>query len=572
MNANLASIMPQVIGVWCEQEGHDVTLVCYTGLENLLEELPDDLDVLFVGAFTQSAQLAYAFSNLFRQQGAVTVLGGPHARCYPEDSRKYFDYVLGFTDRSVVAEMLRDCQPHRPYGAHLAAATQPLELPTLRERWKFAAATLAKAPTIKIVPMIGSLGCPYTCSFCIDSTVDYQPLGFEDLRDDLAFLLTKIKNPIVGWHDPNFGVRFDDYMEAVEAAVPQGRMRHIAESSLSLLSEPHLQRLRKNGFRRSFRTSRGTIWAKSKTRRTGMDKVTQVAEHVNLILRYIPYIQTNFVLGLDGDQGSEPFELTKKFLDLAPGAFPAYSLLSAFGRAAPSTWSTSARHASRSTPEQQPRDERPAEALRLAGVLRRPDRRDQLFVLLAGDRPARAGDGHGHPEVDERRAGHVVGGVGADQVPYDDPPAARHRPVGARVSGGGHGSAAGVLPRPHPAGAGADVRVPARRRAVPRPERVSGLGGRGARGGSRSAPEPPGGVTRRSATPPGAGNPPAQSSASRVRMLIQEPTRFWPPRNSKCSSAISRSPWGVAGAVRCQSSSCWPIADAGIQTPVCTPG
>ena len=27
MNANLASIMPQVIGVWCEQEGHDVRLV-----------------------------------------------------------------------------------------------------------------------------------------------------------------------------------------------------------------------------------------------------------------------------------------------------------------------------------------------------------------------------------------------------------------------------------------------------------------------------------------------------------------------------------------------------------------
>ena len=31
MNANLASIMPQVIAVWCEQEGHDVTFVCYTG-------------------------------------------------------------------------------------------------------------------------------------------------------------------------------------------------------------------------------------------------------------------------------------------------------------------------------------------------------------------------------------------------------------------------------------------------------------------------------------------------------------------------------------------------------------
>src|SRR5204863_8244917 len=72
MNPNLASIMPQVIGVWCEQAGHDVTLVCYTGLEDLLEELPAKLDVLFIGAFTQSALLAYALSNLFRQRGAVT--------------------------------------------------------------------------------------------------------------------------------------------------------------------------------------------------------------------------------------------------------------------------------------------------------------------------------------------------------------------------------------------------------------------------------------------------------------------------------------------------------------------
>ncbi len=337
MNANLASIMPQVIGVWCEQEGHDVTLVCYTGMEDLLQELPSDLDVLFIGAFTQSAQLAYALSNLYRKKGAVTVIGGPHARCYPEDSRKYFDYVLGFTDRGVVADMLRDCQPNRPLGVHMAAATQPVDLPTLRERWKFTAATLKKAPTIKIVPMIGSLGCPYTCSFCIDSTVDYQPLGFDDLRDDLAFLLTKMKNPIVGWHDPNFGVRFDDYMEAVEAAVPQGRMRHIAESSLSLLAEPHLKRLRQNGFQAILPgiESWYDLGNKSKTRQKGMDKVKQVADHVNMILRYIPYIQTNFVLGLDGDMGPEPFELTKTFIDLSPGAFPAYSLLSAFGRAAP---------------------------------------------------------------------------------------------------------------------------------------------------------------------------------------------------------------------------------------------
>ena len=337
MNANLASIMPQVLGVWCEQAGHKVSFVCYTGLENLLEELPANLDILFIGAFTQSAQLSYALSNVFRKRGAITVIGGPHARCYPEDAAKYFDYVLGFTDKTLVNEVLAECAQHRPMGRQMASANQPTDLPSVEERWRFIKPTLDKAPTIKIVPMIASLGCPYTCSFCIDSTVDYQPLSFQQLRDDLTFIQTKFKNPILGWHDPNFGVRFEDYMDAIEATVKPGRIRHIAESSLSLLSEPHLKRLKANGFQAILPgiESWYDLGNKSRTRNTGMDKVKLVSDHVNMILRYIPYIQTNFVMGLDGDMGPEPFELTKKFIDLSPGAFPAYSLLSSFGRAAP---------------------------------------------------------------------------------------------------------------------------------------------------------------------------------------------------------------------------------------------
>ena len=338
MHANLASIMPQVVGVWCEAEGHEVTFVCYTGLENLVEELPDPVDLVFIGAFTEAALLAYALSNLFRSRGAVTVLGGPHARCYPEDARKYFDYVLGFTDQAVIREVLRDSSPHRPIGAHLAARRQPAELPGVRERWKFIEPTLRKAPFFKIVPMIGSLGCPYTCSFCIDSVVPYQPLDFGVLSDDLRFLSRTLKRPRVGWHDPNFGVRFDDSLNAIDAAVPPGRIDFIAESSLSLLAEPHLKRLQRSGFRALLPgvESWYDLGNKSKTgQNKGMDKVRQVSEHVNLIQRYVPYVQTNFVLGLDSDAGPEPFELTKRFVDTTPGAFPGYSLLSAFGRAAP---------------------------------------------------------------------------------------------------------------------------------------------------------------------------------------------------------------------------------------------
>jgi hypothetical protein len=116
MNANFASIMPQVIAGWCEEEGHEVSYVCYTGFENLLEELPDNVDLVFIGAFTEAAQTAYALSNLFQSRGAITVLGGPHARCYPQDAEQYFDYVTGFTNQAVIQEILHDCSQHRPLG------------------------------------------------------------------------------------------------------------------------------------------------------------------------------------------------------------------------------------------------------------------------------------------------------------------------------------------------------------------------------------------------------------------------------------------------------------------------
>jgi hypothetical protein len=337
MAPNFASIMPQAIGVWCEEAGHRVHFVCYTG-GDLPVQLRAEADVVFVSAFTHAAQLAYAVSGCYRARGAVTVLGGPHARCYPEDAAKYFDYVLGFTDRSLVHALLRDCPPQRPLGLALGAKRQPSQLPGVRERWRFIAPTIAKARALKVVPMLGSLGCPYTCGFCIDAEVPYQPLAQEQIQEDLRFLLRQLERPCVAWHDPNFGVRFGETLGAIEEAVPPGSVDFIAESSLSLLSEPHLRRLRRNGFKAILPgiESWYELGNKSATgRRVGLDKVRQVSEHVNTILRYIPYVQANFVLGLDCDSGPEPFELTKRFVEATPGVFPAYSLLSAFGRAAP---------------------------------------------------------------------------------------------------------------------------------------------------------------------------------------------------------------------------------------------
>jgi hypothetical protein len=127
-------------------------------------------------------------------------------------------------------------------------------------------------------------------------------------------------------------------MDAIEDAVPPNSIDFIAESSLSLLNEARLKRLRKNGFKVIFPgvESWYDFGSKSNTGScTGKEKVRKVAEHLNLILQYIPLVQANFLIGLDRDYGTEPFELTKQFIDLAPGIFPGFALLTAFGEAAP---------------------------------------------------------------------------------------------------------------------------------------------------------------------------------------------------------------------------------------------
>ena len=73
MRANLYSIMPQVVAVWCEEEGHDVFMAYHSGYLNMVEPLPDDLDLVFISSFTLTAQVAYALSNFYRSKGAAVV-------------------------------------------------------------------------------------------------------------------------------------------------------------------------------------------------------------------------------------------------------------------------------------------------------------------------------------------------------------------------------------------------------------------------------------------------------------------------------------------------------------------
>jgi hypothetical protein len=336
--ANLAPVMPQAIAVWCEEEGHEVHMDFCSGHKFMFDCLDDTYDVVIIASATWSSVIAYALGNYYRSKGAITILGGPHARAYPEHAVQYFDYVFGLTDKDVFVDVLQTLDRHRPIGKFISARAQPKALPSVRQRWKYVSRLMDASPWVRSVMMSGSLGCPYTCSFCVDATVPYQTMDFDQIRDDLTFVSDNVRNPITLWADPNFGVRFNDYLTLIEETIPAGNMRFAAESSLTLLTEANVKRLQKNGFMVMMPgiESWYDFGAKSKTRKIpAQEKLDIVADQISMIGDHIPFIQANLIMGMDSDAGAEPFDLTKEFLRRTPGIFPSVSMLISYGRSAP---------------------------------------------------------------------------------------------------------------------------------------------------------------------------------------------------------------------------------------------
>ena len=327
------SIMTQAVSVWCRQSGHEVYYNTYWGQDRLENLVPADIDILFVASFTQSSPLAYAVAKIFQKRGTLTVLGGPHAKAFPNDSLRFYDIVVHHCDRNLISDIVNGVIPP---GSIVSTDSPPPYLPSVEER--LPEITIANyingKPYISTtVPIITSTGCPYACNFCIDASVDYRPM-FDQFEADLVFVRDHMPGVRLGFQDPNFAVKFDPTLDIMERVGNQNP--YIAESSLSILRSNRLARMRDTG---CFYIAPGIeSWTaySNKAGVTGMslppaDKLEQVVEHIHEIGEYIPGIQCNFMFGLDVDQGDEPIALTKEFIRRCPQAWPIFNIPVPFG-------------------------------------------------------------------------------------------------------------------------------------------------------------------------------------------------------------------------------------------------
>ncbi|GMR23049.1 MAG: hypothetical protein BMS9Abin37_1443 [Acidobacteriota bacterium] len=333
------SITPQAVSVWCRELGHDVFYATYFGQQDPKELVPDDLDIVFIGAFTKASALAYALAKLYRTEGALTVVGGPHARSFPQDCLRFFDVVIKDCDKQLVKEIL---DGHIDPGATVSSG-RPLNSlntlpgwPSVEQRMPelLASSLHGKRAVWKAVPILSSVGCPYSCDFCVDWNQPYARVPREHLENDLRYLADNHPGTLVAYHDPNFGVQFDQTMDAIETVPAERRNPYVMESSLSILKGARLERLARTGC--AYIAAGVESWEEYSNKSaasgtTGRKKLDRVTEHFRLLHRHIKGFQGNFVFGNDADRGREPLELTKEFVRRLPFVWPGVNIPTPFG-------------------------------------------------------------------------------------------------------------------------------------------------------------------------------------------------------------------------------------------------
>ena len=330
----LMSIMPQCIAVWCREMGHKTHYRTYWGQADPISLMPDDLDVLFVSCYTQSSALAYAIASVYRRRGALTVLGGSHARCFPTDCARFFDIVVKDCDRSLISDILRK----RYDPPAIISSNRPLtQFPTVEERLpeiKISAFYKGWPTPVSTVPLLSSIGCPYNCGFCVDWNSDYIIRPGDELYEDLKYLSLHYPKTLIAYHDPNFGVRFDNTMNIITRLPAGKRNRYVMESSLSILKAERLPRLLESNCR--YVAPGIESWTEYSNKAgtgllVGEHKLDKIVNHLNLLKNYVGGVQANFIFGADSDYGADPVRLTKEFMQRMPEVWPTINIPIAFG-------------------------------------------------------------------------------------------------------------------------------------------------------------------------------------------------------------------------------------------------
>lgn len=328
------SVMPQAVSVWCRQLGHEVNYATYYGQKDPMSLLPHDLDVVFIVSSTQSSALAYALAKLFRMRGVLTVGAGPHTRCHPLDSSRFFDLVVVRCNQETISDILNN---HYDPPGIIDTDKPARNFPSVKERLpeiEIAAFNRERPSKASVISLLASTGCPYSCTFCTDWDNPYSAVSTDQLYEDLDYISKNFPGVCIGFHDANFGIRFDQTLNAFERIPSDRRNPYLMQCSMTVLNPERIKRLGETGCIYLAPGIESWLDGAPKTKLKNVvasERVDTIANSFTELHQHIRGLQANFVFGLDIDSGPAPFELTHEFIKKTPFVWPNLNILTPYG-------------------------------------------------------------------------------------------------------------------------------------------------------------------------------------------------------------------------------------------------
>ncbi len=336
ISKQMMAITPQAISVWCRRMGHETHYTTYYGFGKIENFLPKDLDIIFIACTTQQSPVAYAMAKIYKKMGIRTVIGGPHAIAFPKDCLRYFDLAVGTCDENLIKNIVNgEFEP----GSCISSKESYKEIPTIEERFpeiRKSAYYFGKLPAYRsIVPMMTSIGCPYTCDFCVDWKNPYEMLSMDQFKEDLSFLSKNLPGMSLSFCDPNFAIKFDQVFDVLESVPKESRLPYFMNCSQSVLTPERIKRIKDSNCQ--FLMLGIESWSEYSAkigmgRKNDADKKLQRSlENFHILGEHKWFVGANFIFGLDGDIGDEPVDMTKEFIRQTPHSWPAVNIPSPFG-------------------------------------------------------------------------------------------------------------------------------------------------------------------------------------------------------------------------------------------------
>jgi radical SAM superfamily enzyme YgiQ (UPF0313 family) len=272
---------------------------------NLLESLPDDLDLAAISSYSAQIDEAYELAHRFKALGIPSVIGGPHVTSLPEEAAQHCDAVVLGEGEAVWLQVLDDIEGHRlqthyrANGNAFDMADAPMPAFELLDISKYNRLTIQT-----------SRGCPHQCEFCASSVIltsKYKQKPATKVLEEIDRILALWNNPFIEFADDNSFINHAYWRDLLQSLRGKG-IRWFAETDVSVAADEELLDLMREtgcaqvliGFESPTEAGLQGLELRNDWK---LGRFPQYKEAIRTIQSHGITVNGCFVIGLDGHNG-----------------------------------------------------------------------------------------------------------------------------------------------------------------------------------------------------------------------------------------------------------------------------